>query len=152
MVFTRTEHTRSERCHFLRLILSLQLNQVVMVNICTEHTRSGKGRFLRQILLLYLNPVTRVTTCTEHTRSGKCHFLRKILLLQLNPVIRVTACTEHTRSRKYPFLGGGNFSSKLLFSWLQHVVHISGPKIDTFLGVSWYYGLIHASCHGYYIY
>ena len=42
--------------------------------------------------------------CTEHTRSGKCHFLRR-----------------------------GHLISELLFSWLQHVLHILGPENATCL-------------------
>ena len=35
----------------------------------SAHTKSRKCHFLRQLLLLEHNPVVMVTTCTEHTRS-----------------------------------------------------------------------------------
>ena len=44
------------------------------------HTKSRKCHFLRQLLLLKLNPVVVVTTCLEHTRSRKCVFFRQLLL------------------------------------------------------------------------
>ena len=96
--------TISKCTYQVQKMVLLQLSLVVMVATCTEHTRSGKCHFLRLILLLQRNIVVMVNIFTEHTRSGKCHFLRHILLLQLNPFVMVKTCTKHTGSRKMPLL------------------------------------------------
>ena len=76
-----TEHIRSRKCHFLRQLLLIKLNPVIMVTTCTGLTRPRKCQFLRGLLLLQLTPIVMVTKCSEHIRSRTCHFLRRLLLL-----------------------------------------------------------------------
>ena len=59
MVTKDTEHISLRKCHFLRRLLLVLLNPVIMVTTCNEHIRS--------IL---------VTTCTEHSRPRIYNFLR----------------------------------------------------------------------------